>query len=228
MGKKSLILVVDDEQAIRKFVRLTLEAQSYAVVEAASGQEAIAGSAYHKPDLVILDLGLPDMDGLEVIQALRSWTQTPIVVLSVKDSDEDKIGALDAGADDYLTKPFSVGELLARLRVGLRRQTQAAVDSQFASGELKVDLARRLVTVGEREIHLTPNEYDLLRVLIVNSGKVLTHRQLLREVWGNSFEQDFHVLHVNVANLRRKIELNPARPRHVITEPGVGYRLKID
>ncbi len=228
MGNKSLILVVDDEQAIRKFVRLTLEAQSYAVIDAANGQEAIALSANHKPDLVILDLGLPDMDGLEVIRALRSWTQTPIVVLSVKDSDEDKIGALDAGADDYLTKPFSVGELLARLRVSLRRQTHAAVESQFASGELKVDLARRLVTVGEKEIHLTPNEYDLLRVLIVNPGKVLTHRQLLREVWGTGFEQDFHVLHVNVANLRRKIELNPARPRHVITEPGVGYRLKID
>jgi len=182
--------------------------------------------ATDRPDVVILDLGLPDIDGIEVTRQLREWTQIPIIILSVREHEADKIAALDAGADDYLTKPFGVGELLARLRVALRHATQPAGESTFATGDLTVDLVQRVVMVGGHEIQLTPTEYDLLRVLVTNAGKVLTHRQLLRQVWGVGYEAETHLLRVNMSNLRRKIEPEPTRPVYVITEPGVGYRLR--
>jgi two-component system KDP operon response regulator KdpE len=222
------ILIIDDEQSIRRFLRVALTAQKYTVFEAATGQEGISAALNNKPDVIILDLGLPDMDGVEVTGMLRQWTQTPILILSVRGSESDKIAALDAGADDYLTKPFSVGELLARLRVALRRISLEPEDNTFISSDLKVDLVRRIVTIREQEIQLTPNEYNLFKVLITHSGRVLTHRQLLKEVWGKVYESEFHILHVNICNLRRKIEPDPARPRYIITEPGVGYRLKIE
>jgi two-component system KDP operon response regulator KdpE len=222
------VLVVDDEQPIRRFLRVTLTSQAYTVIEAASGQEALSGATTQKPDIIILDLGLPDIDGVEVTRLLRQWTQIPIIILSVRGSESDKIAALDAGADDYLTKPFGVGELLARLRAALRRTAQTANEPVFTSGNLKVDLARRLVTVSGREVQLTPTEYGLLRVLVTHAGKVLTHRHLLHEVWGAEYREEFHMLHVNISNLRRKIELDPARPQFIITEPGVGYRLRTD
>jgi two-component system KDP operon response regulator KdpE len=223
---KPRVLVVDDEQAILRFLRVALESQAYVVFEAASGQQALSDAVAHKPDIIILDLGLPDIDGVEVTRLLRQWTQIPIIILSVRGSEGDKIAALDAGADDYLTKPFGVGELLARLRAALRRTSQPQGEPIFTSGDLKVDLTRRLVTVAGREVQLTPNEYDLLCTLVAHAGKVLTHRHLLREVWGTGYEQDFHILHVNISNLRRKIEPDPARPQFIITEPGVGYRLR--
>jgi two-component system, OmpR family, KDP operon response regulator KdpE len=222
------ILIVDDEQSIRRFLKVTLCAQGYTVIDAVSGQQAISFASTQKPDVVILDLGLPDMDGVEVTQLLRQWTQIPIIILSVRGSEPDKIAALDAGADDYLTKPFGVGELLARLRVALRRADKGIHEPVFSSGRLQVDLARRIVTVSEREIQLTPNEYELLHVLINNAGKVLTHHHLLCEVWGTEYGEEFHMLHVNISNLRRKIEPDPARPQFIITEPGVGYRLRTE
>lgn len=222
------MLVVDDEQPIRRFLRVALTSQAYTVFEATSGQEALSAAVAHKPDIVILDLGLPDIDGVDVTRLLRQWTQVPIIILSVRGSEKDKIAALDAGADDYLTKPFGVGELLARLRAALRRTAQTTGEPVFATGTLKVDLARRLVTVSDRDVQLTPTEYGLLRVLVTHAGKVLTHRHLLREVWGTGYEQEFHMLHVNISNLRRKIEPQPARPQFIITEPGIGYRLRTD
>jgi two-component system KDP operon response regulator KdpE len=222
------VLVVDDEQPIRRFLRVTLTSQAYTVIEAASGQEALSNATTRKPDIIILDLGLPDIDGVEVTRLLRQWTQIPIIILSVRGSESDKIAALDAGADDYLTKPFGVGELLARLRAALRRTAQTANEPVFTSGNLKVDLARRLVTVSGQEVQLTPNEYELLRVLVTHAGKVLTHRHLLHEVWGAEYGDELHMLHVNISNLRRKIEPEPARPKFIITEPGVGYRLRTD
>jgi two-component system KDP operon response regulator KdpE len=221
------VLIVDDEAAIRRFLRVTLTSQAYTVFEAASGKEALSEVAEAKPDIIILDLGLPDIDGIEVTRLLREWTQTPIIILSVRGAERDKIAALDAGADDYLTKPFGVGELLARLRAALRRSEKVPGDPVFISGSLKVDLSKRLVTVAEHEVSLTPNEYGLLRVLVTQAGKVLTHRHLLREVWGAEYGDELHMLHVNISNLRRKIEPDPARPQLIITEPGVGYRLKI-
>ena len=220
------ILVIDDEQSIRRFLRVALAAREYTVIEAATGHEGLSAAINSKPDIIILDLGLPDIDGVEVTRLLRQWAQIPIIIISVRGSENDKIAALDAGADDYLTKPFSVGELLARLRAALRRISQIQSEDIFSNGELKVDLARRIVTIADSEVQLTPNEYDLLRVLIAHSGRVLTHRQLLREVWGKTYEEEFHILHVNISNLRRKIESNPARPQYIITEPGVGYRFK--
>ena len=222
------VLVVDDEQAIRRFLHVALTSQNYMVFEATSGQDALSAAIASKPDLVILDLGLPDIDGVEVTRLLREWTQIPIIVLSVRGSESDKIAALDAGADDYLTKPFGVGELLARLRAALRRVSEPKGKPIFTSGDLKVDLSRRLVSIADREVPLTPTEYNLLRVLVTHAGKVLTHRQLLRELWGPGYEQELHILHVNVSNLRHKVEPNPARPQYIITEPGVGYRLRIN
>jgi two-component system KDP operon response regulator KdpE len=222
------VLVVDDEQSIRRFLRVALSSQGYAVIEASSGQEGLSDAVTQKPDVIILDLGLPDIDGVEVVRLLREWARIPIIILSVRGSESDKIAALDAGADDYLTKPFGVGELLARLRAALRRTTQTSREPVFTSGSLKVDLARRLVTVSERDVQLTPTEYELLRVLVNHAGKVLTHNHLLREVWGVEYSEDYHMLHVNISNLRRKIESDPARPQFIITEPGVGYRLRID
>jgi two-component system KDP operon response regulator KdpE len=217
---------VDDEPAIRRYLTVLLSAHGYTVFEAGSGQAAMAAVLADRPDLLILDLGLPDLDGVEITRLLREWTRMPIIILSVRGQEADKIAALDAGADDYLTKPFGTGELLARMRVALRRAGESGEGPVFSSGELSVDLARRVVTVGEREVQLTPTEYDLLRVLVTHAGKVLTHHQLLREVWGVGYDQELHMLRVNISNLRRKIEPDPTRPRHILTEPGVGYRLR--
>jgi two-component system KDP operon response regulator KdpE len=218
---------VDDEPAIRRFLHASLAAHGYTVFEASGGGEAISAITAQRPDLVILDLGLPDMEGIEVTRIVREWTKIPIIILSVHEHENDKVAALDAGTDDYLTKPFGVGELLARLRVAVRHLSPGP-DTTFISGDLVVDLARRVVTVSGREMALTPTEYDLLRVLITNAGKVLTHRQLLKQVWGAGYEKETHLLRVNVSNLRRKIEMDPARPAHIHTEPGVGYRLQSD
>ncbi len=220
------ILIVDDERPIRRFLNASLNGK-YAINEAANGEEAIRAVTTERPDLVILDLGLPDLDGVEVTRRLREWTQVPIIIVSVREQEADKIAALDAGADDYLTKPFGAGELMARIRVALRRSIQIENEPVFASGNLRVDLTLRIVTVCDHPVTLTPIEYDLLKTLIKHAGKVLTHRHLLRAVWGNSYESDTHILQVNISNLRRKIEPDPARPAHIITEPGVGYRLKI-
>ncbi len=220
------ILVVDDEPAIRRFLHVSLAAHGYAVYEAGSGRAAITAVTAQHPDVVVLDLGLPDLDGTDVLRVLREWTQTPVIVLSVRGQEVDKIAALDAGADDYLTKPFGMGELLARLRVALRRAKQTGGESVISSGELVVDLTRRQVTVSGREAQLTPTEYELLRVLALHLGQVLTHRHLLRDVWGAGYEQETHILRVNVSNLRRKIEPDPTRPQYILTEPGVGYRLR--
>jgi two-component system KDP operon response regulator KdpE len=222
------VLIVDDEPAIRKFLRVTLTAQAYNIIEAESGQEALVKATADKPDIVVLDIGLPDMNGIEVTRLLRQWTQIPIIILSVRGAESDKIAALDAGADDYLTKPFGVGELLARLRAALRRASQTTSEPVFTSGSLKVDLSRRLITVSGLEVQLTPTEYELLHVLVTHAGKVLTHHFLLREVWGAEYGEEFHMLHVNISNLRRKIEPDSTRPQFIITEPGVGYRLKTD
>lgn len=222
------ILVVDDEQSIRRFLQTSLTANGYTVFEATTGQEALAAVVNHRPDVVILDLGLPDIEGIEVTTRLREWTQIPIIILSVRGQETDKIAALDAGADDYLTKPFGVGELMARLRVVLRRMAHPNDEPLFTADGLTVDLARRLVTVAGQEIQLTPTEYDLLRVLVTHAGRVLTHQQLLRQVWGMGYENEAHMLRVNISNLRHKLERNPARPQYIITEPGVGYRLRVE
>ena len=222
------VLIVDDEQPIRKFLHLALSSQNYTVFEAATGQEAVDRTVLQKPDIIVLDLGLPDMDGVEVTRLLRQWTKTPIIVISVRSSETDKIAALDAGADDYLTKPFSSGELLARLRAAVRRSTQAPEEPLFASGSLEIDIARRTVKVKGIDVHLTPTEYNLLKLLIVNAGRVVTQSQLLTEACGPKYAQSFHILHENISNLRRKIESDATRPQFIITEPGVGYRFKLD
>jgi two-component system KDP operon response regulator KdpE len=223
---KTRILIVDDERSIRRFLSASLSGQ-YDVVQASDGEEALRAVAAERPDLLILDLGLPDIDGVEVTRRLREWTQIPIIVVSVREQESDKIAALDAGADDYLTKPFGAGELMARIRVALRRSAQPDSQVVFTSDDLTVDLSSRTVSVDGREISLTPTEYDILRALVQHAGKVLTHSQLLRTVWGIAYEDENHLLRVNVSNLRRKVEKDPARPKHVITEPGVGYRLKM-
>lgn len=222
------ILVVDDEMAIRRFLRTSLVAHGNQVIEAASGEEALASAATLRPDLVVLDLGLPDIGGIEVTRRMREWTQIPIIILSVRESETDKVAALDAGADDYVTKPFSAIELLARIRAAMRHATQPAAQSIHEIGDLKIDLERRLVTMRGGDIQLTPTEYDLLRALVLNTGKVLTHHHLLRTVWGVAYENEMHLLRVNISNLRRKIETDPTRPQYLLTEPGVGYRLRGD
>jgi two-component system KDP operon response regulator KdpE len=219
------VLLVEDEAPIRRFLRPALGSQGYRLFEAATGAEALSDAATRQPDVVILDLGLPDMDGLEVIRRLREWSSMPIIVLSARGQERDKVLALDAGADDYVAKPFGPEELLARIRAALRRRA-TAIDGEatFAVGELRVDLAHRRVCVAEREVHLTPIEYRLLAALVRDAGKVLTHRHLLREVWGPHAD-DTHTLRVHMAQLRRKLEAVPADPRYLLTEPGVGYRL---
>lgn len=221
------ILVVDDEPAIRHFLRASLGVYGHSIAEMVCGEDALRAVAISHYDLVILDLGLPDIDGLEVTRRLREWTQVPIIILSVREHEDDKIAALDAGADDYLTKPFGIGELMARIRVVMRRTAQLSEEPLYQIHDLKVDLARRLVYVKEQEISLTPREYELLRFLVLHAGKVITHRQLLRGVWGDAYETELHLLRVNMSNLRRKIEPDPARPQYILTEPGVGYRLKV-
>lgn len=225
-GQPIRILVVDDEPQIRRLLRTSLGAHQYQVLEAASGQEALSKAVEERPDLLILDLGLPDMDGLDVVARLREWSDVPVIVLSVRDREAEKVEALDRGADDYVTKPFGMSELLARIRATLRHRLQTEVETPvFQSGELCVDLARRAVTVGGQEVRLTPKEYDVLRVLVTHAGKVLTHQQLLRQVWGPGYEQETHYLRVHIGQLRRKIEPAPAQPRYILTESGVGYRL---
>jgi two-component system KDP operon response regulator KdpE len=228
VSEEARVLAVDDEPAIRRFLQVSLSAHGYRVQEAERGEEALVAVADQRPDLVILDLGLPDLDGIEVTRRIRDWSSVPIIILSVRGQETDKIAALDAGADDYLTKPFSTGELLARMRVCLRRATASLPEPVFTAGELQVDLASRVVSVGGQEVQLTPTEYDLLRVLVTHAGKVLTHHHLLREVWGPGYDQETHMLRVNISNLRRKIEPDAARPRHIVTEPGVGYRLRAE
>lgn len=223
---KVRILIVDDERPIRRFLHAALSAHGYEIFEATTGQEALNAVIQHRPDLLILDLGLPDMDGVTVTRRLREWTALPILILSVRDRETDKITALDAGADDYLTKPFSTGELMARLRVALRHTTSPTQEAVFEANGLVVDTARRLVAVNGHEIALTPTEYDLLRLLVTHADKVLTHQQILRQVWGVGYDTESQLVRVNISNLRRKIEPEPARPRYIFTEPGVGYRLK--
>ena len=223
-----LILVIEDELSIRRFLRATLANHAYRMAEASTGQDGLAQAAERRPALIILDLGLPDMDGLEVTRQLREWSTTPIIVLSARGQEGDKIAALDAGADDYLTKPFGVGELLARMRVALRHAARVGHESDdpiFTVGELRVDLTQRHVQIGNAEIHLTPIEYKLLTTLIQHAGKVLTHQQLLRQVWGPAYTDEAHYLRVYMGQLRHKLEANPTRPRYLLTEPGVGYRL---
>lgn len=223
------VVVIEDEPQIRRFVRTALEAEGCHVHEAETGGRGLIEAGTRKPDLVILDLGLPDRDGVDVVRDLRSWSAVPILILSARVDETDKVAALDAGADDYLTKPFGVAELLARVRALLRRTRMAGSEGPLVTfGEVTVDLARRQVTLGDSEVHLTPIEYRLLALLIANAGRVLTHRQLLREVWGPSHAEDTHYLRVYMTGLRRKLEENPTRPRHIRTESGVGYRFVPD
>jgi two-component system KDP operon response regulator KdpE len=222
-----VILVVEDEAQMRRFLRASLTSNGYQVIEAETGQDGIAQAANRTPDLILLDLGLPDQDGLVVTERLREWSKTPIIVISARGREEDKIRALDAGADDYLTKPFGVGELLARMRVALRNAARGELGSaEFSVAELKVDLARRQVQVRGAEVHLTPIEYKLLSALIKHAGRVITHRQLLKEVWGPGSSEQTQYLRVYMGQLRHKLEQNPSRPQFLMTEPGVGYRLK--
>lgn len=228
-GPKPVVLIIEDEQAIRRFVRATLESQSFALVEAKNATEGLSLAASHNPELILLDLGLPDLDGLEVIRKLREWASVPIIVLSARGKEKDKVAALDLGADDYLTKPFGVGELLARMRVSLRHaRATASGDNQpiFETGKLRVDFEHRRVFVGNKEIHLTPLEYKLLTVLVRHAGKVVTQRQLLLDVWGQARDDQNQYLRIYVHQLRHKLESDPLRPRYLLTEPGVGYRLK--
>lgn len=228
---KPLVLMIEDDPQIRRFLRAALAAEDYQFHEALTAEEGIAQAAARQPDLVLLDLGLPDRDGLEVIRGIRLWSQMPIVVLSARGQEQDKIAALDLGADDYVAKPFAVGELLARIRAALRRAAPLAADgadSVIRFGDVQADFEKRLITVSGEEVHLTPNEYKLLQVLIKHAGRVVTQRQLLNEVWGPQHTEQSQYLRVYVAQLRRKLERDPARPRHLQTEPGVGYRLTLD
>jgi two-component system KDP operon response regulator KdpE len=225
-----VVVLIEDAPEIRRFLRATLAGHGYRLVEAETGREGLQAAETRQPDLIILDLGLPDIDGLEVIRRLRQWTAVPILVLSARGQEVDKVAALDAGADDYVAKPFGVGELLARMRVSLRHAERTVRDVEeqvYKAGDLVVDLAQRRVTVNGQDVHLTPIEYRLLTTLIKHAGKVLTHKQLLKEVWGRPYDDQPHYLHVFMNQLRRKIEPDPTRPRHLLTEPGVGYRLAV-
>jgi two-component system KDP operon response regulator KdpE len=228
---KGMILLIEDEPQMQRFLRIVLQGQGYSFIEAQTGQEGLVQAATRSPDIILLDLGLPDIDGLEVTRRLREWSDIPIIVISAREQEQDKIKALDAGADDYLTKPFGAGELLARIRVAIRHkvmQQSATGEPVFILDTLRVDMSRRQVFLNEQEIHLTPIEYKLLTVLIQNAGKVVTHTQLLKEVWGPSYARETQYLRVYMTQLRHKLELDPARPRFLINEPGIGYRLKID
>ncbi|HET6277364.1 MAG TPA: response regulator [Candidatus Polarisedimenticolia bacterium] len=229
MAQESSVLLIEDEPEIRRFLRNTLPHHGYRLYEAVSGADGLAQAQARNPDLVLVDLGLPDMDGLDLIRKLREWTQTPIIVLSARGQEQVKVTALDGGADDYMTKPFGVEELLARLRTALRHSARSQVESGegeiFTSGDLKIDLVRRHVYVGEKEMHLTPIEYKLLATLAKHAGLVMTHRQLLKEVWGPLHVEESQYLRVYMRQLRHKLEVDPARPRYLLTELGVGYRL---
>lgn len=218
-------LIVEDEPSIRRFVRLALEAEGWQVFEAGTVRQGLVDAGTRRPELIVLDLGLPDGDGVDYLRDLRGWSGVPVIVLSARNDEADKIAALDAGADDYLTKPFGVGELMARVRAAQRRNQAPVASSLFRFGEVELDLAARLVKRGGEEVHLTPIEYRLLTHLVAHAGKVLTHRQLLKAVWGPSHGDDNHYLRVYMGNLRQKLEVQPAQPRHLLTETGVGYRL---
>jgi two-component system KDP operon response regulator KdpE len=223
------VLVIDDELQIRRLLRVALEGNGYRVLESPTGQDGLVQAAQHQPDIVILDLGLPDLDGVTVLKRLREWSRVPVVILSVKDSDEDKIAALDEGADDYLTKPFSTGELMARLRVAHRHAARAQSESPvFTTGDLEIDFTSRSVLLHGKEIKLTATEYSLLRLFAQHAGKVLTHHHILKEVWGPKATEQTHYLRVYIAHLREKLEADPAQPQLIITEPAVGYRLVAD
>lgn len=221
------VVVIEDDNQIRRFVRTTLEAHDMTVFEAATGQQGLREAAFRKPDLIVMDLGLPDTDGIDVIRELRTWTEQPVIVLSARTHEEAKVGALDAGADDYLTKPFSVSELLARIRAQLRRRNRGGEleKPEVRFGEVSVDLSERRVMRDGLAIHLTPIEYRLLTTLVRHAGRVLTHRQLLRDVWGPAYVENPHYLRVYMGHLRSKLEVDPAQPVHIVTETGVGYRL---
>ena len=226
-----LILLIEDEPQMRRFLRITLQGHGYRLVEAWTGEEGQREATTRNPDIVLLDLGLPDMDGIEVTKKFREWSKVPIIVISAREQEEDKIKALDAGADDYLTKPFGAGELLARMRVALRHRVMLQSDredTEFTLGDLRVNLAKRRVFVKDEEIHLTPIEYRLLTVLINNAGNVVTHTHLLKEVWGPPYTGQTEYLRVYMAQLRRKLEEDPAQPKFLINEPGIGYRLKVE
>lgn len=227
MNKASNIVIIEDDAPIRRFLRSALEAEGFVVHDSGLGREGMQLAATRKPDLVILDLGLPDIDGTDVIRDLRSWSRLPVLVLSARDAEEEKVAALDAGADDYLVKPFGTAELLARVRVALRHaRRDEDGEATFVFGDVQVDLATRRVTRAGSDVHLTPLEYRLLATLVRHAGKVLTHHQLLREVWGPGALEQSHYLRIYMAQLRQKLESDPARPRHLITETGVGYRLQ--
>ncbi len=228
---KGMILLIEDEPQMQRFLRIVLQGQGYRFIEAQTGQEGLVQVATRSPDIILLDLGLPDIDGLEVTKRLREWSDIPIIVISAREQEQDKIKALDAGADDYLTKPFGAGELLARIRVAIRHKVMrqsTAGEPIFTIVNLRVDMSRRQVFLNEQEVHLTPIEYKLLTVLIQNAGRVVTHNHLLKEVWGPSYTKETQYLRVYMTQLRHKLELDPARPRFLINEPGIGYRLKIN
>ncbi len=226
MGEQGArILIVDDEPQIRKLLKVTLQAHHYAIHEAATGEEGVQQASLIHPDLIVLDLGLPDMTGLEVMGRIRDWSSAPIIVLTAKDREEDKIVALDSGADDYVTKPFSMGELVARIRVALRHVAKSVNEPVLQFGELAIDLAQRIVELNGERVKLTPTEYDLLKVLVANAGKVVTQRQLLQQVWGSQHsEAESHYLRVYIGHLRKKLEENSTQPKLIVTEPGIGYR----
>lgn len=231
MNNSATIIVIEDEAQIRRFLRTTLVSEGYQVIEAETGKQGLTEAQTCKPDLIILDLGLPDMDGVEVVKGIREWSSVPIIILSARSQESDKISALDAGTNDYLVKPFGVGELLARIRVALRQVSSAATREEegvFSVDELKVDMIHRKVTVSGSEVHLTPIEYRLLTMLVKHAGKVLTHQLLLREVWGPNYVERAHYLRIYMGILRHKLEKDPARPRFLLTEVGVGYRLAAD
>ena len=230
MSQDLTLLLIEDEPEIRRFLRTTLPAHGFRLHEAVTGKDGLTEAKARNPDLVLLDLGLPDLEGNEVIRQIREWTTTPIIVLSARDQEQAKVAALDLGADDYITKPFGVNELLARMRAALRHASRPVDggESVFVLGDLKVDIDRRQVFVSEKEVHLTPIEYKLLTTLIRYAGKVLTHRQLLKEVWGPLHLDEGHYLRVYMRQLRNKLERNPAHPRYLMTELGVGYRLRTE
>jgi two-component system KDP operon response regulator KdpE len=219
------VLVIDDEPQIRRLLRVTLEASHYRVFDAATGQEGLVEAAQRKPDVILLDLGLPDLEGLQVLKRIREWSRAPVIILSVRDQEEEKVAALDSGADDYVTKPFNSAELLARLRAALRHGQPQGADAIFRIGNLEMDLSKRVVLKNGAEVKLTPIEYSLLRLLVTHAGKVLTHRQLLTEVWGEKAIGQSHYLRVHIAHLREKLETDPSAPALIVTEPAVGYRL---
>lgn len=219
------ILIIDDEEQIRRLLRVALEGHDYQIDQAATGQDGLRHAATFHPDLIVLDLGLPDLDGLSVLGRIREWSSVPVIVLTVQENDSEKIKALDSGADDYVTKPFSMGELLARIRVALRHAAKTEDEPVITLDNLSIDIAHRRVTLKDKEVKLTPTEYDIVKNLAIHNGRVLTHKQLLCRVWGKEYQQETHYLRIYIGQLRKKIESDPTQPRYILTEPGVGYRL---